>query len=105
MTATATAIPSDFYKGQYLFDASVFAPIKPSDLNKYRVAWDFFEQIVVFNNAVRAKRLNGQLPEGLWGDSEYYIFTANEDKKIYILGQQLHMRAYPNIIWKESPNI
>jgi hypothetical protein len=99
------SIPNDFYKGQYPFDASVFAPSRPSDLNRYRVAWDFFESVVVFNNEARIRRLNGEVLEGLWGDSEYYIFATNEDKKKYILGQQLHIKAYPEIIWKEQANI
>ena len=100
-----TAIPDNFYSGQYPFNPSVFAPIRPSDLNRYRVAWEFFEEVVVFNNAVRQKRVLAQEESGLWGDSEYYIFATNEDKKRYLLGQQLHMRAYPEIIWKELSNI
>jgi len=98
-------ISGDFYVGQYPFNTSVFTPILPSTLLKWKHAWDLFEKIVVFNNEVRVMRTNNPPPPNLWCSSDYYIFTSKEELDIYRLGQQLHVRAYPNIDWNEAPII
>jgi hypothetical protein len=98
-------ISGDFYMGQYPFKTSVFIPMLPSTMLKWKTAWHFFEEVVVYNNKVREHRLTTYTPPNLWSSSEYYIFKSKDDLNSYRLGQSLHVKAYPTVDWAEPAHI
>jgi hypothetical protein len=72
------------------FDSRIFAPIRPTQLIKYKDAWIFFQGVGKYNYQVQQARLaNPTL------GVSYFRFTSNDDRSKYNLGIQLFLRQYP----------
>ncbi len=73
------------------FRASVFAPLRPSQLVNYRDAWIYFQYVGQYNfhiQELRAADPNAEV--------SYFRFPTTEDKQKYTQGLQLYLRVYPD---------
>jgi hypothetical protein len=80
------------------FPKNVFGFIDFSELEKYKKAWVVFEEIYSIQVLAR---------EDLAADGDYdlnlpYQYATFEEKMLARLGQQLHLKAYPDETWNLS---
>jgi hypothetical protein len=72
------------------FRASVFAPLRPSQLADYRDAWMYFQYVGQYNFNIQQQRTI--IPNA---EVSYFRFPSMEDKQKYTKGLQLYLRVYP----------
>ncbi len=73
------------------FRASVFAPLRPSQLVNYRDAWIYFQYVGQYNFNIQEIRAANPGAE-----VSYFRFPTTEDQQKYTLGLQLYLRVYPD---------
>lgn len=73
------------------FNASIFAPLRPSQLVNYREAWMYFQYVGQYNFNIQA--LRSASPDA---NVSYFRFPSTDDKHKYTQGLQLYLRVYPD---------
>jgi hypothetical protein len=72
------------------FDSRVFAPIRPSQLLKYKEAWIYFQTVGKYNYSVQQARIAGAAAQ-----LSYFRFPSNDDQERYNLGLRLYLKQFP----------
>lgn len=75
------------------FDSRVFAPIRPSQLVKYKEAWQYFQYVSKYNYQVQQIRLTDLT--GLGTTVSYFRFPSTEDRNRYNKGLELYLKQFP----------
>jgi hypothetical protein len=73
------------------FPSSVFGFKDFSELQKFREAWAMFEKVYAIQVLAREDRQN----DGVYDTNLPYQYASFEEKMMVLLGQQLHLKAFP----------
>jgi hypothetical protein len=73
------------------FPANIFNSRDFSELQKFKKAWMTFEKIYAIQVLAREDRVDN----GIYDANLPYQYASFEEKNLVLLGQQLHLKAYP----------
>ncbi len=73
------------------FPANQFNSIDFSELQLYKKAWAKFEEVYAIQILARDDRLDNNV----YDVNLPYQYASFEEKNLVLLGQQLHLKAYP----------
>ena len=77
------------------FPKNVFGYKDFAELQKYKNAWMTFEEIY----SVQVLAREDLAPDNKYNINLPYQYKSFEEKNIVLLGQQLHLQAFPNENW------
>jgi hypothetical protein len=77
------------------FPKNLFGYNNFSELEKYKTAWRIFEEVFSIQVLAREERE----ADGIYNVNLPYQYKSFEEKMNVLLGQQLHLKAYPDEEW------
>ena len=73
------------------FPRNVFNNVDFSELERYKRAWAKFEEVY----AIQVLAREDVSTDGIYNINLPYQYSSFEERMIVLLGQQLHLKAYP----------
>jgi hypothetical protein len=73
------------------FPKNLFGYVDFSELERYKKAWAKFEEIY----AIQVLAREDKQTDGIYNINLPYQYNSFEEKNLVILGQQLHVKAFP----------
>jgi hypothetical protein len=80
------------------FDGGLFSPLTNIKRTRYNDAWNFYVSVATLQRQIDAARETDKR-------LSYYRFQSYDEKQKFVLGMELHQRAYPDIDWCSEFNV